>query len=82
MQQFVCSREIFSSHLETLETDLAHLDKRIGEIEQAIDTIEDLSDKKLLAPALLMAWATLEGLGRALLSEKLVRPQTPGRILM
>ena len=38
MQQFVCSREIFSSHLETLETELAHLDKRIGEIEQAIDT--------------------------------------------
>ena len=38
MQQFVSSREIFSSHLEALETELAHLDKRIGEVEQATDT--------------------------------------------
>jgi hypothetical protein len=37
MQQFVRSREIFSSHLEVLESDLAHFDKRIGEIEQATD---------------------------------------------
>ena len=51
------------------------------EIEQAIDTIEDLSDKKLLAPALLMAWATLEALGRASLPERLVRPQTPSGLV-
>jgi hypothetical protein len=38
MRQFVSSREIFSSHLEALETELAHLDKRIGEIDQATDT--------------------------------------------
>ena len=37
-RQFVCSREVFSSHLEALESDLAHFDKRIGEIEQATDT--------------------------------------------
>ena len=47
------------------------------DIEQAINTIEDLSDKKLFAPALLMAWATLEALGRASLPERLERPQTP-----
>jgi hypothetical protein len=38
MQQFVSSREIFSPHLETLETELSDLDKRIGEVEQATDT--------------------------------------------
>jgi uncharacterized protein YutE (UPF0331/DUF86 family) len=51
------------------------------DIEQAIDTIEDLSDKKLLAPALLMAWATLEALGRVSLPEKFARPQTPRRLV-
>lgn len=35
----------------------------------------------LLAPALLMSWATLEALGRTLLPERLVRPQTPGRLV-
>ena len=35
----VCLRQGgLSRHLETLETELAHLDKRIGEIEQATDT--------------------------------------------
>lgn len=51
------------------------------DIKHAIDTIEDLSDKKLFAPALLMAWATLEALGRASLPDRLVRPQTPGRLV-
>jgi hypothetical protein len=37
MQQFVYSREVFSSHLEALESELANFDKRIGEIEQATD---------------------------------------------
>jgi uncharacterized protein YutE (UPF0331/DUF86 family) len=51
------------------------------DIEQAIETIEQLTREGLLAPALLMAWATLEGVGRALLSEKIVRPQTPGGLV-
>jgi uncharacterized protein YutE (UPF0331/DUF86 family) len=51
------------------------------DIEQAITTIEQLRDEGLLAPALLMAWATLEGIGRALLLEKILRPQTPGRLV-
>jgi uncharacterized protein YutE (UPF0331/DUF86 family) len=51
------------------------------DIEQAIKTVEHLTSEGLLAPALLMAWAALEGLGRALLLEKIVRPQTPGRLV-
>jgi uncharacterized protein YutE (UPF0331/DUF86 family) len=51
------------------------------DIEQATDTIEGLSDKKLFAPALLVAWATLEALGRALLPRELERPQTPRRLV-
>jgi hypothetical protein len=38
MRQFVSSRDIFSPHLEALETELSDLDKRIGEVEQATDT--------------------------------------------
>lgn len=38
MRQFARSREVFSLHLEALETKVADLDKRIGEIEQATDT--------------------------------------------
>jgi uncharacterized protein YutE (UPF0331/DUF86 family) len=51
------------------------------DIEHAIKTIEQLTSEGPLAPALLMAWATLEGLGRALLPQKFERPQTPGRLV-
>ena len=51
------------------------------DIQQAIETIERLASESLQAPALVMAWATLEALGRALLLDKLVRPQTPGRLV-
>lgn len=51
------------------------------EIEQAIKTIEHLTSEGLHAPALLMAWATLEALGRALLPKSFVRAQTPGRLV-
>lgn len=51
------------------------------EIEKAIEVIEGLAAENLLAPALLMAWATLEGLGRALLPDRFPRPQTPRRLV-
>jgi uncharacterized protein YutE (UPF0331/DUF86 family) len=51
------------------------------DIARSIETIERLTSEGLLAPALVMAWATLEALGRALLLDKLVRPQTPGRLV-
>jgi hypothetical protein len=51
------------------------------DIEHAIKSIEALTVEKRFAPALLMAWATLEGLGRALLPDKLVRVQTPQRLV-
>jgi len=51
------------------------------DIERAITSIEALTGEGMLAPALLMSWATLEALGRALLPETFPRPQTPGRLL-
>jgi uncharacterized protein YutE (UPF0331/DUF86 family) len=51
------------------------------DIDQAIGSIDQLTNDGLLAPALLMSWAALEALGRALLPEMLVRPQTPGRLV-
>ena len=51
------------------------------EIAKAIEVIEGLAGESLFAPALLMAWATLEGLGRALLPDRFPRPQTPGRLV-
>jgi REase_AHJR-like protein len=51
------------------------------EIEQSIKAVEQLASEGLHGAALLMAWATLEALGRALLPEKLARPQTAGRLV-
>lgn len=51
------------------------------DIDHAIGWIDQLMNEGLLAPALLMSWATLEALGRTLLPERLVRPQTPGRLV-
>ena len=49
-------------------------------IEQSIKAVEDLVADGRTAPALLMAWATLEAIGRAVLPDKLQRPQPPGRL--
>ena len=51
------------------------------DIAKSIEMIEELRGESLLPPALLMAWATLEGLGRALLPDRFPRPQTPGRLV-
>jgi uncharacterized protein YutE (UPF0331/DUF86 family) len=51
------------------------------DIARTIKTIEHLTSEGMQAPALVMAWAVLEALGRALLSDKFVRPQTPGRLV-
>jgi uncharacterized protein YutE (UPF0331/DUF86 family) len=51
------------------------------DIGQTIARIEDLASQGQYAPALLMAWAALEALGRALAPEKIARPQTPGRLI-
>lgn len=50
-------------------------------IEQSIRGVEELAAEGRTGPALLMAWATFEALGRALLPEKFVRPQTPERLV-
>lgn len=50
-------------------------------IVAAIDTIEALIADGRAAPALLMAWSTFEALGRALLPDKLDRPQPPARLV-
>jgi hypothetical protein len=51
------------------------------DIEQAIKSVDELVESSHFAPALFMAWATLEALGRALLPESFPRPQTPGRLV-
>lgn len=53
----------------------------LKEIEQAIQSVDELAESGHFAPALFMAWATLEALGRALMPESFPRPQTPGRLL-
>lgn len=52
-----------------------------GSIEESIRSIEALVASGQPAAALLMAWATLEGLGRLLLPERFARPQSPGRLV-
>ena len=51
------------------------------DIAKSIESIEELASESMFAPALLMSWATLEGLGRALLPDRFPRPQTPGRLV-
>jgi uncharacterized protein YutE (UPF0331/DUF86 family) len=50
-------------------------------IEQSIKAIEELTAGGRTRPALLMAWATFEAIGRAILPDRLQRPQTPGRLI-
>ncbi len=50
-------------------------------IDQSIKSVKSLLSANREQPALLMAWATFEALGRALLPEKFSRPQTPGRLV-
>jgi uncharacterized protein YutE (UPF0331/DUF86 family) len=51
------------------------------EIRRAIERIEDLASQSHYAPALLMAWAALEAVGRALVPGRIARPQTPARLI-
>ena len=50
-------------------------------IELSIKAIEELAADGRTRPALLMAWATFEAIGRAILPDRLQRPQTPGRLI-
>jgi uncharacterized protein YutE (UPF0331/DUF86 family) len=57
--------------------------ERVSEetIRQTIKSVEQLRDGKWFGPALLMAWATFEALGRSLMETKFSKPQTPGRLI-
>jgi hypothetical protein len=47
----------------------------------AIGRVLELRKSDQLVPALVMSWAVVEAIGRALLPEKFGRPQTPGRLV-
>src|SRR5258708_28644392 len=53
----------------------------IPAIDQSIQRVIDLKQAGHLLPALVMASATFEAVGRALLPERFRRPQTPGRLV-
>lgn len=83
-------RELFSEHkdweLRVYWVSPSNIRKAIegvsGDvIEQSITAIEELAAAGRAKPALLMAWATFEAIGRAILPDRLQRPQTPGRIV-
>jgi uncharacterized protein YutE (UPF0331/DUF86 family) len=50
-------------------------------IDEAITRVDRLKNDGHRLPALIMAWATLEAVGRALMPEQLKRPQTAGKLL-
>jgi len=50
-------------------------------IENSIHQIEELVARGQTLPALIMGWATLEALGRALLPDQLARAQPPARLV-
>jgi hypothetical protein len=53
----------------------------IPSINESIQRVIDLKETGHLLPALVMAWATFEAVGRALLPEQFRRPQTPARLV-
>ena len=53
----------------------------ISAINDSIQRVVDLSEAGHLLPALVMAWATFEAIGRALLPDQFQRPQTPARLV-
>jgi uncharacterized protein YutE (UPF0331/DUF86 family) len=50
-------------------------------IERSLATVGQLNEAGLTQPALLIAWASFEALGRRLLPDHFERPQTPGRLV-
>jgi uncharacterized protein YutE (UPF0331/DUF86 family) len=52
-----------------------------GDILQRVSEIRELADSGHFSPALLLAWATFEAVGRMLAFEQFQRPQTPGRLV-
>lgn len=50
-------------------------------IEASLQEVDQLSKQGHTGPALLLAWATFEALGRVLLPQDFARPQTPGRLV-
>jgi uncharacterized protein YutE (UPF0331/DUF86 family) len=53
----------------------------IPAINESIRQVIDLRQAGHALPALVMAWATFEAIGRALLPEQFRRPQTPARLV-
>ena len=53
----------------------------VSTIRKRIREIRELANGGHFGPALLLAWATLEAIGRLLASERFQRPQTPGRLV-
>jgi uncharacterized protein YutE (UPF0331/DUF86 family) len=50
-------------------------------IEESIRTVQEIGAAGRPQPALLMAWAIFEAIGRAIFPDRLQRPQTPGRLI-
>jgi uncharacterized protein YutE (UPF0331/DUF86 family) len=50
-------------------------------IEQSISTVEELVTDGRVGPALLLAWATFEAIGRAILPDRFQMAQTSGRLI-
>ena len=53
----------------------------LSTIQKQIRDIKALANTGHFGPALLLAWATLEAIGRVLVSKQFQRPQTPGRLV-
>lgn len=82
--------ELFSPHRDW-ELRVYHVPKYSGEtnlkppthpaIERAVEEISELKASGHLVAAMVMAWATVEAIGRALLPERLARPQPTAQLV-
>jgi uncharacterized protein YutE (UPF0331/DUF86 family) len=53
----------------------------VGEVMKRLTEVRKLATAGHFEPSLLLGWATLEAVARAVVSEKFAKPQSPGRIV-
>lgn len=72
-------REVSSSVMMGADRPFEPLSRAV--IDQNLAAARDLAEEHRVLPALIMGWAVLEAVGRALLPSRFPKAQTPGRLV-
>lgn len=82
LSKLVREHDDWEMHIVTVPRSLPTIDVASRpEIDRAIATVRELKNGGYAAPALIMGWAVVEAIGRALSPDRYSHPQTPGRLV-